>query len=182
MIMKRLFFTISLLLVCTFSFAQQYGIKGGFNFSTLTSSGNGGTFSTDTRTCFQIGFMADYNLSNNLYFSPELLYMEKGGNDQGIGYIQIPLHLTAKYEISRGTNFFFKTGPFFAVGVSADNGLEFGSNRDLTQMDFGWDFGTGVEIGKIQLGYNFGLGLTNISQYNETVKTRVHSLTIGFFF
>ncbi|MDP4185672.1 MAG: outer membrane beta-barrel protein [Bacteroidota bacterium] len=175
---------VFIIAMASFSFAQKFGFKGGVNFSKLDVSYQGYTMTTKATTNAEVGFMSDFKINDSFYFSPELLFVQKGGKigtvEQHLGYIEDRMNLTLKYGIDKAF-LFVKSGPYAAVGVIANNDAKFGT--DLKRMDLGWGFGAGVEYSVIQLGFNYGLGLLNVNTGNDgDVKNRTASFTLGIFF
>ena len=100
---------IALILLTFLSFAafsQKVGVKGGLNLGKERSSGNGISIISDNRTSFNAGIYSEFSASEELFFAPELVYSQDGGEVSAAGvsasdrlnYLSLPLLL--KYYIS----------------------------------------------------------------------------------
>src|ERR1700710_517870 len=136
--MKKTFLLLALALFSLTTFAQTttFGIKAGVNFSKLTSSGDGGSISTQSLTGFHIGVVVDAGINDNFSFQPGLLFSTKGGKSSFSGdvdgqsfsgsakitlnYIEVPINFLYKVPAGDG-KVFFGAGPYLGYGLSASS-------------------------------------------------------------
>lgn len=182
--MKRSIFCFVFLFSAGLLSAQlfQPGIKGGLNMARLTNmgsgsitiGGSGSTVSSKSVLGPHGGVYARINLSEKVYFMPEILYSYEGYKtssetttsgavtassefNQVLHYIRIPaiFHVNASENVSLGI------GAFYGILLGASyesysnaNGVESsdsGSNLDdLNTSDIGF---------AVNIGYNFDMGL-----------------------
>lgn len=192
--MKQIFFVVLSLVSCVVTFAQasaHFGIKGGLNIATTTSSENG---SADYKTGLNAGFLAHIHLTPQVALQPELVYSSQGnkytisnGEHQlNLNYINIPLLL--QYMFDNG--FRLQTGPQlgFLVDVTDKkrNGAETGifTSSDFKSTDVSWSFGLGY-LGYSGLGVDarYNLGLSNINNDPAySAKLRNSVFQVGMFY
>jgi Outer membrane protein beta-barrel domain len=199
--MKKLLFSIVLLSLSTFTFAQKFGIKIGANSASQTASGGGLTISTDSKIGLQIGLLVDFGISSNLVLQSGLLYSGKGGtlnissvtNKTNLNYLEIPLNFQYQFPLGTdGNTFFLNAGPNLAYATSGSeesNGkstdYKFGSatTDDSKAFDLGLNLGAGVNLGKVMIQLNYGLGLSDLSNTSGvSLKNNNLSLGLGYFF
>lgn len=169
----------------------QYGIKGGFNFAELMTSGNPSTLVQGNsqhmryfpNTSFNAGVFATIMFSKKWSLQPELVYSMQGasarpeGNylvtateNYKLGYLNIPVLIKYKLPLA----FFVETGPQLGLLLSgkADETLvgDYNTNHynlksQLKSTDLSWAFGAGY-CSPINLGFDirYNLGLNNINQ------------------
>ena len=143
--------------------AQEYwnfGIKGGVNFTNMTSDG---FEENDSRTGFHIGLLAEIPVSDRFSIQPEALYSTQGTEatriffgdritgEYKLDYIQVPV--IAKFYLIDGLA--LEAGPSFNFLVQEE--YEFESNRlDLeTDSDLASTFEFGGAFGA---SYTFNNG------------------------
>lgn len=105
--MKKLILGIALFGGLSAANAQiDLGVKGGLNFPTLS-----GTESSKFRTDFYVGGYANYKVTDQFSFQPEVLYSKQGagikthdGSDNKIVTHNINIPLMGRYEIMDGLN------------------------------------------------------------------------------
>jgi Outer membrane protein beta-barrel domain len=201
--MKKSFLLLtSTLLMFQFSTLGQslrYGFVGGLQTSSMTfSNGSGVSLNTGGRFGFNIGGIAEYGLTENIFFSPQITLSTKGANIIGsrnfnlsLTYLEIPLYGIYKYEVGNG-KILGGFGPYIGIAISGKNTdnevLEFGSNEtdDLRRTDFGLGFKAGYELTEsnltICLFYNTGLRNLNPSTSQDvTIKNSTLGLSIAYF-
>jgi hypothetical protein len=176
----------------------SFGIKGGFNYSTLTSA-----FGTKSKLIpgFHFGFYLKKPLNDKVLFRPEIFYSRQGSKaDNYFGDIRnIHLHyIIAPILFETRDKIFVQVGPQIGYLLRAtEKGMNFGdkidrSLKDITEpFDISMVLGVGFNASK---NFNFGLrgtvGLTNIlkrvekanyTRYPE-VKSRVLQFYIAYTF
>ncbi|WP_281232068.1 porin family protein [Flavobacterium gelatinilyticum] len=194
---------LAVIAVMTFGWANaqdvKFGIKGGVDFHKLTK-----LESASMKTGFVAGAFAEFKVSENFAFQPEILYSAQGvrvkyskayfSSDEkvNLGYLNVPLMF--KYYVIEGLN--IEAGPQIGFLLSAkskykvtDDYGTVSSNDDIKRLcnsvDFGLNFGLGYDVTKnLSVGARYNLGLTNVykSDYFAKAKNSVISLTVGYKF
>ncbi len=194
----RKMFVFALLALLTSSIQAQslpirYGVVGGLNVSTLSSE----LFTS--RVGFHLGGKAEVELSNNLFFEPAAMLSLKGGKVSFLGlaaattnlyYLDIPLHVGYRYDLTDDVTLLAAAGPYFGVGLfgktkgegtSESSRSAFG-DEGAKRFDFGVGLRGGVEFkSQYQLYVGYGWGLLNM--YGETglsAKNRNLSITLAY--
>ncbi len=166
-------------------------IKGGVNFSNISTQNNGSYNNANTLTTFNVGVLADVPLADVLSLQPGVVLTGKGskasGSFAGVTstttfnplYIEVPVNVVVKLPLSNDSRIFFGAGPYGAVGVggkwkttvdagtnslNSNDKIKFGSSNgdDLKTFDYGLNGLAGVEISRLMLGVNYDLGLSKI--------------------
>ncbi len=166
-------------------------IKGGVNFSNISTKNDGSYNDANSLTTFNVGVLADLALMSNLSVQSGVVLTGKGSKASGslLGvsnttkfnplYIEVPINLVAKIPLGGTSNVFLGAGPYGAIGVggkwknnttvggvesSSDENIKFGNDNgdDLKSFDFGFNGLAGVEISRVLIGVNYGLGLSKI--------------------
>ena len=124
-ISSKLLLALISLGISTTAIAQEltFGIKGGFNASHMI----GDTKGSGIQPGFHLGVTVDYELQNNLYLLSGLEITTKGGSEKGDSgtrlsawpmYLQLPLHVGRKFEISDKVKITVHGGPYAAYGIT----------------------------------------------------------------
>ena len=109
-------------------------IKGGVNFSNISTSNDGSYRDGNMLTTFNAGVVADLPLSPLLSIQPGLVLNGKGakvshyytvGGDVAASdnlkmnplYLELPVNVVVKLPVTTGTNFFIGAGPYGALGI-----------------------------------------------------------------
>ncbi len=177
--MKKLILGIALFGGLSAANAQiDLGVKGGLNFPTLS-----GAESSKFRTDFYVGGYANYKVTDQFSFQPELLYSKQGagikthnGSDNKIVTHNINIPLMGRYEIMDGLNLEF--GPQLGFLVSAQNKYELNNSKTKTTItdnfktfDFGLNLGAGYKVtDELEINARFTKGLTDIN-HNPSSKS-----------
>ena len=197
--MKKLILGIALFGGLSAANAQiDLGVKGGLNFPTL--SGDSRQLigdQTKFRTDFYVGGYANYKVTDQISFQPELLYSKQGAGIKNSGNsnskivthnINIPL--MGRYEIMEGLNVEF--GHQLGFLVSAKGKTEEGKTDTKVKItdnfktfDFGLNFGAGYKVtDELEINARFTKGLSNINNYfpegiNDNYKITNTYFSIG---
>ena len=156
------------------------GIKGGFNFASLTG------FNGDSRVGAHAGLFLHYTINNRWCFQPEILYSGEGqwyssDLDQRIltlDYIQIPL-MIQYFPVKQ---LYFEFGPQFGILTSAhdrgEDGINFNVKDDFAPTQIGLNIGVGVKASYSLSFYGrYNFGLTDVSRFDNIVdQSRVGQL------
>ena len=204
--MKKLILGIALFGGLSAANAQIYlGVKGGLNFPTLSGDSRQLFLNPDTaqgqqskfRTDFYVGGYANYKVTDQISFQPELLYSKQGAglktNDNSKAKIithNINIPLMGRYEIMEGLNVEF--GPQLGFLVSAKGKTEEGKTDTKVKItdnfktfDFGLNFGAGYKVtDELEINARFTKGLSNINNYfpegiNDNYKITNTYFSIG---
>lgn len=169
-----------------------FGLRGGPSFTTF--GGEEGGDGSEFKVGFHLGGYLNLPLSETLQFEPGIQFATKGskGTDAGTttsirnGYLDIPLLL--KYQ-SAG-NFFILAGaqPSFLMSSAlivgnGDNKVTVDGN-DTRELWKGTDFaavvGFGFNLGsQMNIQTTYGHGLSNVSEFSDSVYNRIFKLSIG---
>ncbi len=194
--MKKLILGIALFGGLSAANAQiDLGVKGGLNFPTL--SGDSRQLyenQTKFRTDFYVGGYANYKVTDQISFQPELLYSKQGAglktNDNSKAKLithNINIPLMGRYEIMDGLNVEF--GPQLGFLVSAKEKYELGKENtkikatdNFKTFDFGLNFGAAYKItDELEINARFTKGLSNINDYYPQTVNDNYKITNTYF-
>ena len=208
--MKKLFFAVILAAFTMISMNAQIkiGAKAGLNIATLA----GDLEDTKSLIGFHIGAVAEFEITEQFAFQPELVYSIQGTkqeNDLGLGgtifsgldddritltYINIPLML--KYYVADSFSLQFGPQIGFLMSANAEGSEDggFGSveyydediKDSMKSIDFGLNIGAGykTEFGLFaDVRYNLGLAdINDIDGSDVKMKNAVISVSVGYYF
>ena len=202
--MKKLRFTavvIMLAVVTAVSAQVSLGIKGGVNMSNLVYDDE--VDDKNPKIGFNIGLAADIDFAPNvglqtgLFFSTKGFKYESGSLEytENLNYLQLPVHLAYKVDVTPGTRVVLHAGPYAAYGVggsrdrdgnlvdiSVDNIFGDGTYQ-YKPFDAGLGLGVGAEFGAFLVDLGWDMGLVNISNRdNGNVKNQNAYLSVGYKF
>ena len=150
---------------------------------------------------FHVGVGADFELAPNVALQTGLFYSAKGAKftdtDEGdlidanvtANYLQLPVHVAYKIDVTPGTKVVLHAGPYIAYGIGGK--MKAGSlSIDTFDKDFGFKpidvgvgLGVGAEFGPILVDLGWDMGLTDISRAsNGNVKNQNAYLSLGYKF
>lgn len=194
--MKKLILGIALFGGLSAANAQiDLGVKGGLNFPTL--SGDSRQLyenQTKFRTDFYVGGYANYKITDQISFQPEVLYSKQGAglktNDNSKAKLithNINIPLMGRYEIMDGLNVEF--GPQLGFLVSAKEKYELGKENtkikatdNFKTFDFGLNFGAAYKVtDELEINARFTKGLSNINNYFPEVMNDNYKITNTYF-
>ncbi|VDH15034.1 OmpA-like transmembrane domain [Algoriella xinjiangensis] len=194
--MKKLILGIALFGGLSAANAQiDLGVKGGLNFPTL--SGDSRQLMGDQtkfRTDFYVGGYANYKITDQISFQPELLYSKQGAgikttdnSNTKIVTHNINIPLMGRYEIMEGLNVEF--GPQLGFLVSAKAKSEEGKTDTKVKItdnfktfDFGLNFGAGYKVtDELEINARFTKGLSNINNVFPEGMNNNYKITNTYF-
>ena len=116
----RLSLVVAMLAIVTAASAQlNLGVKGGVNMSNFY-----GDELTDKnmKIGFHVGLAADYDFAPSMALQTGLFFTTKGFKyetssseyTENLMYLQLPLHLAYKQDVTPGTRIVFHAGPYLA--------------------------------------------------------------------
>lgn len=201
--MKKLFLGAAIA-VSSLSFAQQFGIKGGMNVSSLSEDAS--LSDQKSKIGFNAGVFMNAPLAENFSIQPELLYTQYGdkgnatiagteySNSRNLDYIALPV----MFQYNATPSFYLEAGPEFGFLVSAKNKTKNETTGEtLTESDNykddlnGFNFGLGLGAGyyftpNIGLTARYVAGLTDIAKDrpsgSDAVKNNVFQVGLAYKF
>ena len=173
------------------TFAQQFGVKGGMNVSSISK--DGGLSDTSSKIGFNAGVFMNAPLAENFSIQPEVLYNDLGSkvtygsNDQNsystnLGYIAVPV----MFQYNATPEFYLEAGPQFSFLVNANSKLKDGNSSTVTDWSKTakdnlntFDFGVGIGAGyyftpQLALTARYVAGVTKIGK-DDNVFGRPYS-------
>lgn len=202
----RLTAVIAMLAIVTAVSAQvSLGIKGGVNMSNLVYDDE--VDDKNPKIGFNIGLAADVDFTPNMALQTGLFFSTKGFksvNDaidaeytENLMYLQLPLHLAYKVDVTPGTRIVFHAGPYAAYGVGGSREAKVGNlsgewdvdkifgdaNGQYKPFDAGLGLGVGAEMGAFLIDLGWDMGMVNISNRdNGNTKNQNAYLSVGYKF
>ena len=192
------------LAVSSLTFAQQFGIKGGMNVSSL--SNDAGSEDSSSKIGFNAGVFLNAPLAANFSIQPEVLYNNLGSkvtltdfdinNDnytaeyaRHLDYISVPV----MFQYNATPSFYLEAGPQFSFLLDArdkytstKNGSTTDSDtRDLNKDAFNtFDFGLGLGAGywitpKLGINARYNAGFTDIYKENNGDSVKNNNFQVG---
>lgn len=187
--MKKTIYLI-MVLVSVSAFSQKSGFKGGLNIGNEKATQDGISATATAKLSFMLGLYTESKISDQLFFSPELVYSVDGGKAEGFGvsvkdnfsYLSVPLLL--KYYPNEKFN--VHVGP--QVGFLLSAKVKSGSNSvditsSLKRLNVSAAVGAEVDLNVINLGLRMILGLSNIANDDMAfgnVEYRLNTIQIYF--
>jgi hypothetical protein len=193
--MRKLLLVAAIVASATAANAQAtFGVKGGLNLSSLKSSGDGESETTDTKTGFNVGAFANVPLGTTFSFAPELVLSTEGGKESetfmgekyeakyNLTYLNIPLLL--QYNAS---GFVAHTGPQVGFLMSAkskvkimDEEEEIDMKDEMEKINLSWAVGLGYQLpGGLGFNARYNLGLSDLSKESGEGKLKANTIQIG---
>jgi hypothetical protein len=193
------------------SFAQvTFGVRAGFNMSTMLSKDNDYNYSDEMnfkmKPGFNVGPTLDCPISGMFSFETALLlstmgvkseYDYGGGNTKetlSLLYLQLPLTARATFDVG-STKLFGALGPYLGYGLSGkwtsdaydDEDVKWGTGTEdhFKRFDAGLHIGAGVMVKIIEISLTYDLGLANIASDTENGTkdmNRLLALNLGYKF
>ena len=192
----------ALIIVCSDSALAQgltTGVRGGVNFSTTNTTGEG-EMSPDWLLRGVVGGFVTWHAWSWLDIQPEGLYSMKGAkvDESGItaklllDYIEAPVLARFSRGPSNGRTWYVAGGPSLGYVLRARTRADFGSATeeidvmdDVERFDFGVVAGGGIEFGRLVIDGRYIHGLSDLDKdKSDDVKitNRAVSLTVGWKF
>lgn len=186
--MKKLFLGAAVAM-SSLTFAQQFGVKGGLNVSSLTKEA--GLDDQGSKVGFNAGAFVNIPVASQFSIQPEILYSQYGDKfdwtENGttysyarhLDYITMPV----MFQYNATPSFYLEAGPEFGVLVSAKNKLKNENNASSTSWGDYKDRLNGFNIGVgLGAGYyftpNLGINARYVAGLNDVSKNQtIGSLT-----
>ena len=205
--MKKLFLGAAIAM-SSLTFAQQFGVKGGMNVSSLSDDAT--LSDQESKIGFNAGVFMNAPLAENFSIQPEVLYNDLGskvtrsteilGNtysadySRNLGYISVPV----MFQYNATPAFYLEAGPQFGFLVSAKDKFKNSTNGStdnativtLDKDNFHtFDFGIGLGAGyyftpNLGLTARYTAGLSDIIKDNpgDSVKNNVFQVGLAYKF
>ncbi len=190
------------------TFAQQFGVKGGMNVSSLSEDAS--LSDQGSKIGFNAGVFMNAPIAENFSIQPEVLYNDLGskvtrsttvlGNtysadySRNLGYISVPV----MFQYNATPGFYLEAGPQFGFLVSANDKFKSSTNGStnnsnivaLDKDNFNtFDFGIGLGAGyyftpSLGLTARYTAGLSDIIKDNsgDSVKNNVFQVGLAYKF
>jgi len=179
----------------------RFGLKTGFNSSTMTLKTSGLSIEPYAVLGIHAGVLSEIPLNGQLFLQPGVFFSLKGsgyyvdGYDTTIlpGFLEFPVNLLYKIDLKPFKVLMFG-GPYFAFGVSGyyssvteskDIIYGSGSDCDMRPFDFGLNLGSGFEFHRFQLTGQYGFGLKNLAPMTtpkSEMKSRLFEVSLAYLF
>lgn len=161
------------------SFGQRFGIKGGFNLSDMMVKDDDQSFDEDitVKSTFNLGLVSEFELTDNLYLEPGLLFNMKGYNyntefsedgrtftyheDLKVNYLEIPINLKFATD-TRFAKVYGAVGPYIAFALNGKVKTVTTFDGESVKDNFPVEFGNGGvndDMVRFDSGLNFGAGV-----------------------
>lgn len=199
--LKLTFLFVAMFAVATVAQAQvALGVKAGVNASNFYGSELN---NNNAKIGFNAGISADYDFTYNVGIQTGLFATTKGFKysqselkySDNLVYLQLPVHIAYKVDVTPGTRVFLHAGPYAAYGIAGKRSFSAGSFETSSNkvfgsgasqykaFDAGLGIGAGVELGQLFFDLGWDAGLVNISQASGgNVKNQNAYLSVGFKF
>ena len=183
--MKKLFLGAAIAM-SSLTFAQQFGVKGGMNVSSLSDDAT--LSDQESKIGFNAGVFMNAPLAENFSIQPEVLYNDLGskvtrsteilGNtysadySRNLGYISVPV----MFQYNATPQFYLEAGPEFGFLVNASSKATAGNNSNITNIDtdsfnkfnMGIGLGAGFNItNKLGINARYVAGLNDVTDNDK---------------
>ncbi|MEI6059137.1 MAG: porin family protein [Bacteroidota bacterium] len=176
---KKIFIALALFAYASVPFAQTFGIKAGFNLSTMLSKDNDRTYRDifKLNPGFHVGATAEVTLNKTFSFEPALLLTTKGYRynqrltlDDGttvaqkdnttLYYIDIPLNVKATFKLGNTKPYIF-SGPYLGFGIAGNSKQEatYLGHTYKSNTKINWGSGDSPSYKRMDFGLNIGAGV-----------------------
>lgn len=198
--MKKLFLGAALAMG-TLTFAQQFGIKGGVNMSSVSKDGD--FRDSKSKIGYYAGVFMNAPIAENFSIQPEVFYNNLGSkftvagteHTLNLDYVTIPV----MFQYNATPEFYLEAGPQVGFLVNskiksskqiAENVLNaFNSKDNYNSFDFGMGVGAGFNFTQnIGLNARYVAGFTDLSKdgratiANKDGKNKNNVLQVGLHF
>lgn len=190
--MKKIILALLITNICSLTSAQvRFGVKAGYNLSTLIYSGTQSPDGEKPMSGFNAGIFTSLPFSKAFSLEAETIYSTQGAGFQNYSanrtlnydYLNIPVLL--RYKMHMGI--FFETGLQVGILLSANensNGNSMGIMYRTYSQDFAWPMGLGYQMPNKHFGVDlrYNLGLINISKSGSDVNVKNSVFQFGVFY
>lgn len=191
--------------------SASLSVKGGLNMSNFYGDNLN---DKNVKPGFNVGIGADLEFLNNISLQTGLFFSTKGAKytynsaitgdidfNVNASYLQLPIHIAYKIDVTPGTKLVFHGGPYLAYGVGGKRKIDSKYTDDLKDLfgerevntfdkkwgykpfDVGVGIGVGAEFGLIFIDLGWDMGLKNISRSDKIkAKNQNAYLSLGYKF
>ena len=198
--------------------SASLSVKGGLNMSNFYGDN---LDNKSMKPGFHIGVGADLEFVPNISLQTGLYYSTKGAKYQydipvvgnveynvTASYLQLPIHLAYKIDVTPGTKVVLHAGPYLAYGIAGKRNIDSAFTNDLIPIvgerevntfdkdfgykpfDYGVGLGVGAEFGVFIVDLGWDMGLNNIARglkvgqttYGQKIKNQNAYLSVGYKF
>jgi len=167
----------------------QFGLKGGLNLASVSSSASN-TFASNNQAGYLGGVWARFG-ALGFNFQPEVYITKKSTDVTANGVetkanftsIDVPLLFGAKIG-ALGIGGRFYTGPVVSFAINKDQNIA-GASQSIYAMqykdqNYAWQFGAGLDIKALSFDLRYEAGLTSQAYQGTTTKINLFSLTVAY--
>lgn len=159
--------------------AQDGGVtlRGGITNYSSTVEFLGLSESSGSKLGFAAGISLHRPLSSVFSIQPEVLFVQKGGEDDDpdlglaeftLNYVDIPVHFRVDIPLDGNARPFVTAAPFVGYLVSAsDTDTDEDPKDFLKDFNYGLVIGGGVEFGRLSVQVGYDMGRANILDDDE---------------
>ena len=162
------------------------GVKLGFNKAWFSNGGD-----SDSKSGIALGYFLSFELRDQLFFQPEILYTMKGGKGTGYEATENYLECQALAKWAPGTPLDVKPVAFGGLSLGFNikdevevTGLGTG-DMGAKSIELALVFGGGIEFpvgeGAMSVDLRWSLGLTDVPE-DQSVKHSVFTIMLGYKF
>ena len=171
--MKKLFLGAAIAM-SSLTFAQQFGIKGGMNVSSISDDGFD---DSKSKVGFYGGLFMNAPLAESFSIQPEVIYnnlgakVDAGSNSSStlnLDYISVPV----MFQYNATPQFYLEAGPEFGFLVNSSAKLTVGNNSNTTNIDT--DYFNKFNMG---IGLGAGFNITNKLGINARYVAGLNDVT-----
>ena len=204
--LKRKIIILLVIFTSTVASAQvAWNIKVAGGYAMFTGGGNYGDMSGTV--VGKLGVGMEMPLTRDLSFMPSLELAMKGAKwsysdyygtqdeTYNMAYVQLPILLGCRLNLSKSWNMNLKAGPYLAYGVKGNVKLEHNcsetsyteegdlfSDLGMGKFDFGVDVGVDFENHRFVIGLEYEKGFSSLSYNDASVTNLAVYASIGFKF
>ncbi|MEO5593032.1 MAG: porin family protein [Chitinophagaceae bacterium] len=186
----------------------HWAVKAGVQLNTASYKTGGVKFSTGNIAGFNAGILTKVYFDDKVAFVSGVQYNAKGYSvtdtvgrprkTYRLNYADIPVMVQVDLSKKRGEGFYCKVGPSLGIGISgkqiytATDGTSVRNKAilSITGNHFGiFDASLNAALGYsltqhffAELAYAYGIGNINNDPNGPNIKTRIASVSIGYFF
>lgn len=192
--MRKILFIVTFIF-CSFNLYSQWGVKGGFTYSTISNMEI-----SKYKPSAHIGVSYDIKLSDKWYIQPDLLFTSVGCKlkDDGLvlkkGHVyiyalELPVNMSFRPNIANNTNLLIDFGLYARYGLFGNKTYEYYDSPKVddkpfdayNRFDIGLNVGLGVQKNRCYGILSFQRGLSHAEKdfgsYHQIFK-----LSLGYKF
>ncbi len=170
--------------LATVSLSAQEDSRFAVRVGVGASSVVGSDAYTSAKLFYKVGLLYDWAFSESFSLLPAVEIANKGANADGIEgsidmlYIQVPIHVAYKFNLSNNLKLGINVGPYVAYGIAGsdllwDDGSVTNVFDDYDRFDAGVGLGVNLDFNKFVVGVDYTRGLEkldpNFKQFNQTI-------------